>query len=543
MVNYTYDGLNRLTKTSLTTSTNTPIDTTYTYFASKRGSDYTTTKLKSETINGEKYEYKYDARSNITDVTKDGVLQYHYGYDMMNQLVSVNDKLNGKVYNYTYDAGGNLISETVTDSNGTTSNAYEYNNSNWGDVLTSYNGQNITYDEIGNPLTYRDGMSMTWKNGRQLTTLTNGDTSISYGYDSDSVRTTKTVNGVKYTYAYLNGQLLYETRGDAKFYYSYDANGILYNVRYTLTDGDTEYSYYYTHNSRGDIVGIYNGAGELKAHYEYDAWGNVISITDNNGNVITNPNHIGNLNPFRYRGYYQDTETGLYYLMSRYYDAVTHRFINADGYFQAGTSILDGNTFAYCANNPIYSSDPTGSSIIFGALIGGATEFFGQIISGKSIDEVDWGSAFVSAGTGAMLGAVDVLGVGAVAGVLIKGGVSFTGSFIKYSMQGEDFNLAVQHSAVDGLLTMGFASISNVFKTSSGNHYNYNVNNSNQRVNRWSTSIENVVDNSRSFKPKVYAPSNPKPAPKPLPKKQTQCRSCGRPIGNKYWQCSSPSYY
>ena len=360
-VDYTYDGLNRLTKTSLTTSADKPIDTTYTYFASKRGSDYTTTKLKSETINGEKYEYKYDARSNITDVTKDGVLQYHYGYDMMNQLVSVDDKLNGKVYKYTYDAGGNLISETVTDSNGTTSNAYEYNNSNWGDVLTSYNGQNITYDEIGNPLTYRDGMSMTWKNGRQLATLTNGDTSISYGYDSDSVRTTKTVNGVKYTYAYLNGQLMYETRGDAKFYYSYDANGILYNVRYTLTDGDTEYSYYYTHNSRGDIVGIYNGAGELKAHYEYDAWGNVISITDNNGNAITNPNHIGNLNPFRYRGYYQDTETGLYYLMSRYYDPITHRFINADGYFQSGTSILDANTFAYCGNNPVLNVDPLGT--------------------------------------------------------------------------------------------------------------------------------------------------------------------------------------
>ena len=361
-VDYTYDGLNRLTKTSLTTSTDTPIDTTYTYFASKRGSGYTTTKLKSETINGEKYEYKYDARSNITDVTKDGVLQYHYGYDMMNQLVSVDDKLNGKVYNYTYDAGGNLISETVTDSNGTASNAYEYNNSNWGDVLTSYNGQNITYDEIGNPLTYRDGMSMTWKNGRQLATLTNSDTSISYGYDSGSVRTTKTVNGVKYTYAYLNGQLMYETRGDAKFYYSYDANGILYNVRYTLTDGGTEYSYYYTHNSRGDIIGIYNGAGELKAHYEYDAWGNVISITDNNGNAITNPNHIGNLNPFRYRGYYYDTESGFYYLMSRYYDPVTHRFINADGYFQSGGSILDANTFAYCRNNPIMNSDCTGTS-------------------------------------------------------------------------------------------------------------------------------------------------------------------------------------
>ena len=238
-----------------------------------------------------------------------------------------------------YDSTGNYVTSETNEQGSTTQYAYDAN---------------------GNPLTYRDGMSMTWKNGRQLATLTNGDTSISYGYDSDSVRTTKAVNGVKYTYAYLNGQLLYETRGDAKFYYSYDANGILYNVRYTLTDGGTEYSYYYTHNSRGDIVGIYNGVGELKAHYEYDAWGNVISITDNNGNAITNPNHIGNLNPFRYRGYYQDTETGLYYLMSRYYDTITHRFINADGYFQSGGSILDANTFAYCGNNPVNLSDPNG---------------------------------------------------------------------------------------------------------------------------------------------------------------------------------------
>lgn len=258
-----------------------------------------------------------------------------------------------------------VLSESIDKSKPYMQTSSEYDNT--GNYVTSETNEQgsttkYSYDEIGNPLTYRDGMSMTWKNGRQLTTLTNGDTSISYGYDSDSVRTTKTVNGVKYTYAYLNGQLMYETRGDAKFYYSYDANGILYNVRYTLTDGGTEYSYYYTHNSRGDIVGIYNGAGELKAHYEYDAWGNVISITDNNGNAITNPNHIGNLNPFRYRGYYQDTETGLYCLMSCYYDPITHRFINADGYFQSGTAILDGNTFAYCGNNPVSRADTGGDS-------------------------------------------------------------------------------------------------------------------------------------------------------------------------------------
>ena len=256
-----------------------------------------------------------------------------------------------------------VLSESIDKSKPYMQTSSEYDNT--GNYVTSETNElgsttKYSYDEIGNPLTCRDGMSMTWKNGRQLATLTNGDTSISYGYDSGSVRTTKTVNGVKYTYAYLNGQLLYETRGDAKFYYSYDANGILYNVRYTLTDGGTEYSYYYTHNSRGDIVGIYNGAGELKADYEYDALGNVISITDNNGNAITNPNHIGNLNPFRYRGYYYDTESGFYYLMSRYYDPVTHRFINADGYFQSGGNILDANMHSYCGNNPIMFADPTG---------------------------------------------------------------------------------------------------------------------------------------------------------------------------------------
>ena len=174
------------------------------------------------------------------------------------------------------------------------------------------------------------------------------------------MRISKTVNGVKYTYAYINGLLMYETRGNAKFYYSYDANGTLYSVKYTLTDSSDLMTYYFTHNSRGDIVGIYNGAGQLRAHYEYDAWGNVLSVTDQNGNAITSATHIGNLNPFRYRGYYLDTETGLYYLMSRYYDPVTHRFVNADGYFQSGSDILDTNMFTYCRNNSIAYQDGTG---------------------------------------------------------------------------------------------------------------------------------------------------------------------------------------
>ena len=364
-VTYTYDGLNRLTKTSI--STDRAVDTTYEYYASNRGSGYTTTKLKKETIDGETYYYTYDTLGNITEIDSSvrGAL-YSYEYDAMNQLTRIDDHKNSKMYFYGYDTGGNLTVEGISNigSNGAAVNTqykrYEYGDSNWTDKLTKYNGQEITYDAIGNPLTYRDGMTMTWKNGRQLDTLSDGTNNVSYSYDSSSVRISKTVNGVKHTYAYLNGMLMYETRGEAKFYYSYDANGTLYSVKYTLTDSSNLLTYYYTHNSRGDIVGIYNGAGQFRAHYEYDAWGNVLSVTDENGNAITSATHIGNLNPFRYRGYYYDTESGFYYLMSRYYDPVIHRFVNADGYFQSGGEVLDANMSAYCRNNPILFVDPTG---------------------------------------------------------------------------------------------------------------------------------------------------------------------------------------
>ena len=88
----------------------------------------------------------------------------------------------------------------------------------------------------------------------------------------------------------------------------------------------------------------------------------MLTVSNANNQAITDPNHIANLNTFRYRSYYYDSESGLYYLMSRYYDPVAHRFLNADGYFQSGDNILDTNMNAYCQNNPIMNSDPTGES-------------------------------------------------------------------------------------------------------------------------------------------------------------------------------------
>ena len=368
-VTYTYDGLNRQTKSSV--ALKTPLDMSYTYYDSNRGENFTTTKIKEETIGKDTYKYEYDTNGNITDIYKkvnnDWQRLYLYEYDEFNQLITSCDYINQKQYRYDYDEAGNILTETVSrigahgqlyDSR---VNTYGYDDSNWGDKLTSYNGETITYDEIGNPLSYRDGMEMTWLNGRKLTTLQSGNDSISYKYDSNGVRTSKTVNGVEYTYEYLNGKLMHETRGEKVFDYCYDANGQLYAVSYKANSSTDAVTYYYAHNWRGDITSIYDAGGNVVAKYEYDAWGNVLTVTNSNNSEITDPNHIANLNPFRYRSYYYDSESGLYYLMSRYYDPVTHRFLNADGYFQSGNGILDTNMNAYCRNNPIMNSDPTGN--------------------------------------------------------------------------------------------------------------------------------------------------------------------------------------
>ena len=367
-VTYTYDGLNRQTKSSV--ALKTPLDMSYTYYDSNRGENFTTTKIKEETIAKDTYKYEYDTNGNITDIYKkvnnDWQRLYLYEYDEFNQLITSCDYINQKQYRYDYDEAGNILTETVSrigahgqlyDSR---VNTYGYDDANWGDKLTRYNGETITYDEIGNPLSYRDGMEMTWLNGRKLTTLQSGNDSISYKYDSNGVITSKTVNGVEYTYEYLNGHLMHETRGEKVFDYCYDANGQLYAVSYKANSSTDAVTYYYAHNWRGDITSIYDGNGNVVAKYEYDVWGNVLTVSNASNQEITDPNHIANLNPFRYRSYYYDSESGLYYLMSRYYDPVTHRFVNADGYFQSGDNILDTNMNAYCRNNPIMNLDFTG---------------------------------------------------------------------------------------------------------------------------------------------------------------------------------------
>ena len=115
----------------------------------------------------------------------------------------------------------------------------------------------------------------------------------------------------------------------------------------------------------GDVTALLDTQGNVVVKYAYDAWGKVLSVTDGSGNAITDEYHVGNQNPFRYRGYYYDTETGFYYLQSRYYDPETGRFLNADGVLGANGDLTSYNMFAYCSNMPTVAVDPTGYGLFF----------------------------------------------------------------------------------------------------------------------------------------------------------------------------------
>ena len=287
---------------------------------------------------------------------------------------------------------------------------YGYAQTGWKDLMTSYNGQSITYDEIGNPLTYRDGMTMTWT-GRQLTTLTQNGKQNTYKYDVDGLRLEKTAGGVTTQYQYVNGQLLGEKRSNGVILrYTYDALGVLSGIQYKNAAGVTT-NYIVRCTLSGDADQIYDTKGNLLARYIYDTWGNTLSVTDTSGKAITDPLHIANINPIRYRGYYYDAETGLYYLQSRYYDTTTRRFLNADEILGANSDINALNLYAYCGNNPVVREDDKGNAWFASMFVGVITQYVGDVVGnvleGKSGVEIFWPTSspgeYIAAGVTALI--------------------------------------------------------------------------------------------------------------------------------------------
>ena len=342
------DSLNRLASRSINAVGGKSLVYGYTY---ERGTTLPLTLSATVGDVSSTLVYTYDAAGNITSVT-DGENVTRYCYDNMGQLIREDNPYSQKTCVYAYDSCGNILSRTeygYTDAEtpaGGTVAVYEYNNAAWGDQLTSWNGENITYDAIGNPLLYR-GRSLTWTQGRRLAGITAEGLNVTYTYDESGTRIGKTVNGVSTQY-YINGsQILAQKRGEDILYFLYDETGSAVGFKYNNN------LYIYRKNLQGDILAVLNGqTGAVEASYTYDAWGKVISSTG----------ALANLNPFRYRGYYYDDETGFYYVSSRYYDPEIGRWINADNVIAGVGGDLKGyNLFAYCFNNPVNMDDQAGN--------------------------------------------------------------------------------------------------------------------------------------------------------------------------------------
>ena len=176
-------------------------------------------------------------------------------------------------------------------------------------------------------------------------------------------------------------------------------------------------------NRQDDVLGLYDYAGTRKVSYEYDAWGNTVSVTD------TSEDCWSTLNPFRYRGYYFDTETGLYYVLGRYYNPEIGRFLNADSVISGtGESVQGYNLFAYCFNNPVNMSDPSGNWPKWATKLVAAVAVVAVVaaVAAVTVATAGAGTAIAAVAVGAAKGAAIGFAVGAASGAAI--GYATTGT-------------------------------------------------------------------------------------------------------------------
>lgn len=357
-IDYMYDGLGRRNMTKL----NNHYDIQYEYV---KNGNRTSTLIKSIQYGSNQYSYQYDAINNIKKVFYNGNLLKEYFYDNLNELISEDDYEQGKKISYNYDNFGNLLTKTIVNKETNdiiSTDSYEYENPKWQDQLTKFNNQEIIYDEIGNPIKIGTDINLSWQNGCSLSSYSDKNKTVNYQYNHSGVRIGKTINDTTISYYLEDDDVLYEKRGNDLIYYLYDDSSVV-GLKYK---GNT---YYYIKNIQNDIIGILDSNYQTIASYTYDSFGKILSVQDENGNEITDETHIANINPFRYRGYYYDTETRLYYLKNRYYNPEWCRFLNVDSIIDSDNDIMSNNLYLYAKNNPIMYRDSDGTFAL-GLLLG-----------------------------------------------------------------------------------------------------------------------------------------------------------------------------
>lgn len=339
-IDFDYDQLGRIAKKSI----NNIINTDYTY----KTNGHRTSNLIGEIRNNyDNLSYEYDSLNNIKHIKVNGLLKYMYMYDDYNQLIEEKNCMDKIKTTYKYDILGNLILKkiySITSNNLIEMIKMEYDDNN---KLIKFNNNSIQYDEVGN-IVKSGNNEYTWTNGNELCRAIVDGNDIYFNYSENGARISKT--GVDY---YLDGnKIIFENRNGQIIEYFYDHNDDIIGFKYL------EAKYYFTKNAQNDIMKIVDSQNLVVAEYEYDPWG-VVKVF--NYNAL----NIGTVNPFRYKGYYYDNETQLYYLNNRYYDPKLCRFISQDRRISLEDDIFSNNLYIYCNNNPIMEVDPIGYKSYF----------------------------------------------------------------------------------------------------------------------------------------------------------------------------------
>ena len=472
-------------------------------------------------VNKDNLTYKYDKKGNITEIRENNNLIARYKYDALSRITREDNAKLEKTYTFFYDAGGNItqrneyaftLVENLDFETTTGSFFYSYSPNGWKDQLKEYNGEKFVYDSLGNPTIYRD-KTLLWSHGRQLNyfdVIKDAENNITnfkakYTYNASGIRTSKAINvnmlecncgkencdcnGTFTTTFFLNGNKIikqHDCCNDLTFYYA--ADGITgFHLKNNVIDAD----FYYKKNAQNDIIGIYSTSGDEIVRYEYDAWGNCTAkyLTSNNEYAKITSDYTYNdttiinrfiafKNPFRYRSYYYDFETNLYYLNSRYYDPQLGRFVNADDIATIDVTkiSLNGlNLYAYCLNNPVNEVDENGYFISFliglliaaaiGAAVGAVSYTASVVIKGVTTGKWEWNWAeFLGSVVGGFIGGAFAIipGYGTYISAFMTGLFTniFTDAFSHW-IYGTEFNIvdSLRQGAIDGLISLAFAGI------------------------------------------------------------------------------------
>lgn len=446
-----FDEFGMLKKVDIHECGNSILSNTYEYKKRSNNSKYISKQIKTEKIKvgSETYtrSYESDALGNITKITDSTFGSHSYEYDSRGFLIKADDET------YSYDKNGNIVKK------GDYTLTYD---SNIKDRLVSFNGTKIEYDS-SNPLNPRKYGSNTYQfEGRRLVRWLYGGGYYDYVYNDEGLRIKKTdYRGVTWDYIYDGNKLIREKSINNTLDFLYDEYDNLYGFI-----KDNSEKYLYIRDQLQNIIGITDINGKIVVKYSYDAWGAIKSIID------TSSSGIGKLNPFRFKGYYYDNESSMYYCKTRYYVPQWGRWLSPDSIeYLNPESINKLNLYTYANNNPVIYYDPDGHmALLCALLILGAIGMVANVGSQALTDlayrnEFKWENYLVAAGAGFLGGMCYAIpGVGSIVSAAVTSGLTTAGQMIVSGeyYDGWDYLIMAGGSAIlSGLTAWEFGKISN----------------------------------------------------------------------------------